>query len=236
MPFVNMTDKKQDRAGPVKIIRVSAYHTDTCAPASKEKIAIIPSSTKSKSIDPVVFVHLMYLRNATEQRLSTKLIRAVIKNALPDSWYLSSQGVLNIREKIERLTKDSSSLGGSIDVDAATSAMTPEQWMSDLNTCLDDNVSAIHKSLDKIIEVIEDTYDNNLFHLEKLLNLCKKEDPEFNFIMGTNPEGKFTGCVWQTGVMYRNYEKCGNFIAFDAMRREINNKNWVYLAMTIKTK
>jgi len=112
--------------------------------------------------------------------------------------------------------------------------MKPNQWMSELNNCIDEDLSPFIKSLDHIVELLEDTDELSCFRLEKMLRLIAEKDSSFLFKIAYSGMGDLSGCVWQTGVMRGNYENFGHYISLDAMRRELNEKNWSYLAATVK--
>ena len=127
----------------VVITKVSATHTNGCNPSPKEKLSVIQRSTQSKAIDPVVFSHLICLRRSMNQRLPTRPVRSIIKDAFPVSMHLSCNAVIFLRDKVERLCLDHSTLGESY-VNVSQS-IKPDQWMQGLNNCIDDR--AHHQSI-----------------------------------------------------------------------------------------
>jgi len=137
-----------------------------------------------------------------------------------------------MRNKIETLHKDDTSISESYsDVD---NFLLPSQWMSELNDCLDEELSPFIKDLDHIIELLEDVDELVTFKLEKMLKSIKEKDKTFLYKMGVNEENDFTGCCWQTGVMRGNYELYGHYLSLDAMRRELNTHHWCYVACTVR--
>jgi len=154
-----------------------------------------------------------------------------MKDAFPNSMHLSCNAVIFLRDKVERLCLDHSTLGESY-VNVSQSIM-PDQWMQELNNCMDDSTSPIHKHLDAIVDVLEDVDETTTFRCERLLQLLAKSDKTFLFKLAKNSNGNFTGVVWQTGIMRNSFEKFGHYLALDAMKRELNRKNWCYLACTI---
>ena len=106
--------------------------------------------------------------------------------------------------------------------------------MAELNDAIDEDISPVYKSLDHIIELLEDMDELDCFKLQNMFELLSEKDSSFLFQMSYNGSGSFSGCAWQTDVMRGNYENFVHYISMDAMRRELNEKNWSYLAVTVK--
>jgi hypothetical protein len=55
----------------------------------------------------------------------------------------------------------------------------------------------------------------------------------FKYQMFQGSNGKITGCIWQTAVMRDNFERFGNFVCVDSMKRELNTYAWPYMAISM---
>ena len=70
----------------------------------------------------------------------------------------------------------------------------------------------------------------------KLLAMLKKmheKDPTFTYRVIRDNNGCPTGVVWQTPQMRANYERFGNFISIDAMKRQQNALHWPYIGPVV---
>lgn len=216
----------------VIITEISSMHNHK--PTSQEKLTIVPKSTKHKEIDPIVFLHLLQIRKNLNHRLPTRLIRSFLQPAVPNSMYLSPKHILNVRSRLELLLKDPSVIETEhLTLDSITNLLKPTLWLPELQDILHDNVSPIFQHMDKIFDLLEEMDEFQTFKLESMLSLLHDADNSFLYVMGKNPSGQFTGIAWQTGVMRSSMEKFGNYIAMDAMRRELNDLHWCYMAVTI---
>ena len=111
--------------------------------------------------------------------------------------------------------------------------LSPNLWMPELHDTLQGHMSPIHKHLDHIDQLLEDLNEVQTFKLERMLFLAKESDSTFQYVMGMNAGGDFKGCCWQTGVMRSSFERFGHNICMDGMKRELNDKHWCYLAVTV---
>jgi hypothetical protein len=70
----------------------------------------------------------------------------------------------------------------------------------------------------------------------KLLAMLKKmheKDPAFTYRVIRDDNGCPTGVVWQTPQMRSNFERYGNFISIDAMKRQQNSLHWPYIGPVV---
>ena len=79
-------------------------------------------------------------------------------------------------------------------------------------------------------ETLRETLDNG--HARFLVGLFFKKlraaDPGFKYEVFYAEDGAATGYVYQTSDMRRNFEKYGNFISLDMMKRQQNDLRWSY--------
>ena len=136
-----------------------------------KKLSIVPRSTRTKDIDPVLFAHLLYLRECSNRRLDTKVNRSILEDAFPNTYYISNRTSINFRDKIEDLVKDPSSV--AITYANVSSAIVPTRWMEELNDCLDSNLSPFIKYLDRIVELIENNANNPNFAYKRVSSMGK---------------------------------------------------------------
>ena len=216
----------------VRITKISPTHTNGCKPSAKEMLAVVPRSTQPRKIDPKILLHLVLCRSRRNVRLSSDFIRSELQLALPNSMYVSANAILYLKDKIEKLFKEKAYVGEN-GYEALKAAIEPEQWLSGLNSCLDEYVSPYQKHLDHIAEMLSDATKADFYRLERTLQLVGIADATFLFQLAKNSSNETTGAVWQTGVMRGNFERFGNYLSVDTMHRDLNKDGWVYLAGTI---
>ena len=226
----NLTNVQQCKR--VMITEISNMHNHETSP--QEKLTVAPKSTKTKKIDPIVFVQLVHIRITLNHRLPTRLIRSFLRDALPNSMYMSPKFLINVRSRIEKLAQDPSVVEtDNISVESLTQLLKPTNWMPELHNILSENVSPVYKHLDKLFELIEDVDKVQELKLERILSTLQDADKSFLYVMGKNPSKQFTGAAWQTGVMRSSMERYGHYLALDGMKRELNDRHWCYFAVSI---
>ena len=218
--------------GLVMITNHFLTHTNGCEPTMKQKLSLVTKSTKPKDLDPKLVCELLHWRRVMKKRLPTSVIRAILKQSFPNTMHLSNMFLINVRNKIESLNVDDTKISDTYS--QVDEFLLPTQWMSELNDCLDEELSPFIKDLDHIIELLEDVDELETFKLERMLKTIAEKDKTFLYKMGVNENDKFTGCCWQTGVMRGNYELYGHYLSLDAMRRELNTHHWCYVAGTVR--
>jgi len=216
----------------IEITQVSLNHTNGCFPSSKELLCFLPKSTKPKELYPKFFSELLCWRKTLNSRLSTKIIRGILKKSFPNSYYMSNTFLINIRNKVETLKRDDTLLGDSFD--ELNTFLLPKKWMAELNDCLQEDMSPHNMHLDNIIELLENMDELSTYKLKKIFQLLAEKVRTFRFKMDSNEVGDFTGCCWQSGVMRGNKDLFGHYLSLDALRRELNDHHWSYLATTVK--
>jgi hypothetical protein len=61
------------------------------------------------------------------------------------------------------------------------------------------------------------------------LEKCKKGTPGFDFRLNKDEEGRPTGVVWITNIMFENWRRFGSIIFLDAMKRKLNSLHGPYI-------
>ena len=58
-------------------------------------------------------------------------------------------------------------------------------------------------------------------------------DPGFKYRIFRSNDDSPTGYVYQTSKMRLDFQKFGNFLSFDMMKRQQNNLNWPYFGPVV---
>jgi len=56
----------------------------------------------------------------------------------------------------------------------------------------------------------------------------------FVYEVARDGSGAVVGAVWQTATMRDNFERFGDYICLDVMKREHNHLHWPYIAMSLR--
>ena len=65
------------------------------------------------------------------------------------------------------------------------------------------------------------------------MELIAENNKGFQYQFLQNNLGTITGCVWQTAVMRDNFDRFGAYICIDAMKRQINTLDWLYISVVM---
>ena len=65
------------------------------------------------------------------------------------------------------------------------------------------------------------------------MNGLQKTNKGFICTMLHDSDGKYTGCIWQTTIMWDNFERFGNYVSVDMQHRDINTCLWPYTSTTM---
>jgi hypothetical protein len=125
--------------GLVMITNNFLTHTNGCKPTMKQKLTLVPKSTKPKELDPKLMFELLYWRRVMKKRLPTSVIRAILKQSFPSTMHLSNMFLINVRNKIESLNMDDTSISDTYS--QVDEFLLPTQWIFELNDCLDEELS-----------------------------------------------------------------------------------------------
>jgi len=198
----------------VKILPSSEFeHSGGCTPCRSQL-----QMEKRNSGACTVAVNEFHIKSIlsvlmTKVKVNNKLLRQLMKPLFPAGTSLDSKLVFNFRLKMQRIIE-----AGLQDVNSYT--VTGEQEMALLNTSALDyeqNPEFLSEALTQFeFLVIQSLMDkNDVAQMTSCLESLKACDEHFDFRIGHAEDGSVSGFVWQTGVMRRDFELCGNVLFVD---------------------
>jgi len=71
-------------------------------------------------------------------------------------------------------------------------------------------------------------------HELEYLDMIASKAKGFVYEVARDGSGAVVGAVWQTATMRDNFERFGDYICLDVMKREHNHLHWPYIAMSLR--
>jgi hypothetical protein len=145
----------------------------------------------------------------------------------PEGFDITSQDISNLRLKVKRLLQQ----------DGKPTFLTAEdhKFLTVSNT---DALDAQSPSfVDEASLHVQDILRNALnetsasSRIEKLLDDLVKKDPGFAYRIARADSGSISGYVYMTSVMRARWERYGDVLFLDAMKRQLNSLHWPYLSV-----
>ena len=226
---------QNEKNGQVKITSASHKH-DLCEPCNPETYPVIMKKSHSSFHDishgtKVFLAYLLYRNPTTDSRT----IRNLAEQSLPKGIMLNASQICNLRSRLKNFIPSDQ---GILDIDSFQSRMNVDD-----NKIWDGLNLFSHIADGEVSTIVDDVYlqlqgssvQEHSFLLEEFFSRCALRDPSFTYDLWLNrEEQRFIGAAWMTSHMRSNCELFGSFITIDMMKRELNEFNWPYVAVTGK--
>jgi hypothetical protein len=219
----------------VKITYADLEHCDKCCPSAEQKLACHKASGYLFHVNNEKVADVITLLNTTAW-VPANVLRGLLKPLLPIGTAITAQDLVNFRLWAKANTRRLQGGGhnialtrsqlGSILAGKATHHLASNHLSS---------MSALTQCGEILSGIVADTlkYDGGTWQVERYLSKLKMADATFDYRISYDDDGHATGIVWQTGAMRAAFNNYGQALFLDAMKRQLNNLDWPYIATAL---
>lgn len=250
--FAARTGHVGGRKGPVYITAGEYLHTHGCRPCAQQLLISNISGgayTASDSMRDGLQTLMDMMRY--EQNLSSKTVRKVLKEKLPQSVPVTAALIANVRVRLKNMlfslqteeddeqrklnnqlkltTEDSTKLMEAAKADAANGALCSEEL---------DHPEYANIATEQLKVMLREALSQQGDDLKKIVTLlesARNKDPAFDFRIGRDAVGDVTAIVWQDGIMRGHCSRLLDVVMLDMMKRRQNSIDWPYCGPVLIT-
>ena len=216
----------------VRITKVQFMHGKGCKPSGEQfKAAWTTGGHALRHVARAqnLKLHTIVQLLASEQRPSSRMLRGLLLEMLPNDFNISSKFLNNVKTKVKLKL-----MNGDFDL-LLTDGTVSE---GDVEFILSPNDNLPPEYLSVAQEVANETLKEALSDPGSMCLvvqfLCRlhQEDPFFLFDIQRDANDTMVGICWQTGTMRFDWDTCASSIALDGMKRQLNNVCYPYISIT----
>jgi hypothetical protein len=212
----------------VKITSGSQYrHGSGCFPGRTQLVADKKSAgSYTRQIDLSQLQSIVTVIRS-DPWVSARCLRNLMRPLFPEGFDISSQVISNLRLKVKQLLK----------LDGTPTFLTAEDHKF-LTASNEDALDAQPPGfVDEASLHVRDILKNALnestdsSRIEKLFGDLALKDPGFAYRVARADNGSISGYIYMTSVMRARWERYGDVLFLDAMKRQLNSLHWPYLSV-----
>lgn len=237
MSLIHISGKRSRpnyKVGNVRIIAFCGRHQN-CKPSAQNKNMTAKRSAEyTKGIPTRRLWTLVTMMKDNNMILSSSQIRSQLRGCLPNTMNVSKQMVYQLRLKVWRLFKK---FGEDPDYELFEQSLKNPDIVGSINNkaITDDEALLIAKDVWVCLMQENDfSTDGSEVRFLEYLDMIANKAKGFVYEVARDGSGAVVGAVWQTATMRGNFERFGDYICLDVMKRELNHLHWPYIAMSLR--
>jgi hypothetical protein len=163
----------------------------------------------------------------SDPRVSARCLRNLMRPLFPEGFDISSQEISNLRLKVKRLLiRDDTPTFLTAEDHKFLTASNEDALDAQSPSFVDE--ATLHVR-DILRNALNESTDSR--RIEKLLEDLVKKDAGFAYRIARADNGSISGYIYMTSVMRARWERYGDVLFLDAMKRQLNSLHWPYLSV-----
>ena len=232
--YTNGKRSRSNYKGSVRIISFCGRHKNCYPSAQNKNMTAKRSAEYTKGIPVRRLWTLVTMMKDNNMILSSSQIRSQLRGCLPSTMNVSKQMVYQLRLKVWRLFKK---FNNDPDFQLFEQALRNPDVVGSINdkAITDDEALIIAKDVwVSLMHEKDFSPDGSDVRFLDYLQMIALKAKGFVYEIARDGSGTVVGAVWQTATMRDNFERFGDYICLDVMKRELNHLHWPYIAMSLR--